>query len=160
MAVVPMLRSKSTLLLALFLIPLGCSAKEEGPSESTIAECMDGIDNDADGHSDCADTGCARHVMCGGGMFDAGGGGDIDTGVPPIRDAGPFADAGPLPMCNDPLDVAFVLDVSTSMADELDAIRRGLRSIWDAAAVLTTSTRFGMVVFVDDTTAVNGCAAF
>lgn len=73
-------------------------------------------------------------------------------------DAGPGVDGGPL--CNEPLDVVFIVDVSTSMADELDQIRTGIDSIWTAAQALTANTQFGLVVFVDDVVAVNSCGPF
>ncbi|MCC7537985.1 MAG: hypothetical protein IT379_17295, partial [Deltaproteobacteria bacterium] len=59
------------------------------------------------------------------------------TPTPPPPDGGPIP---PAPPCSEPLDVVFVLDVSTSMADEVGAIRNGLRSIWDAAHALTSNT--------------------
>ena len=121
------------------------------PSELTVAECSDGRDNDADGLVDCAEPACAVHGFCDGAATD---GGTIG------RDAGPAIDAGPWPSCVDPIDVVFVIDVSTSMADELDNIRAGIGSIWRAAEDLTASTQFSLVVFVDAVEAVNGCAPF
>ena len=62
--------------------------------------------------------------------------------------------------CDDPLDVVFVIDTSTSMEDELDQIANGITSVWNAARALTSDTQFGLVVFVDDVVTVNGCANF
>ncbi len=62
--------------------------------------------------------------------------------------------------CNLPLDIVFAIDTSTSMEDELDQIASGIRSVWDAASALTSNVQFGLVVFVDDVVAVNGCAPF
>lgn len=140
----------------------GCSDKMEGPGgggggETSAAACSDGIDNDRDGQTDCADIACTVHPWCEGLRLDSGPPG-FDSG--PRVDAGPRPDTGPIVGCADPIDVAFVLDVSTSMSDDIAAIRRGLRSIWDAASALTPTVRFGMVVFVDDALAVNDCAGF
>jgi hypothetical protein len=88
------------------------------------------------------------------------GGADADSAVmdsrPPRSDATP-PDAI---LCTDALDIVFVIDVSTSMADEIDQVRAGMDRIWAAADALTTDTQFGLVVFVDDVVAVNGCAPF
>jgi hypothetical protein len=62
--------------------------------------------------------------------------------------------------CGDPLDVVFVIDVSTSMADEIEQVRMGMDRIWTAATMLTSNTQFGLVVFVDDVAVVNGCMPF
>jgi hypothetical protein len=89
--------------------------------------------------------------------------GDGDGGADPgARDADVTGrDLGPpLPMCTAPIDVVFVIDVSTSMADELGRIRDGVASIWSAATALTPDSRFSLVVFVDDATAEAGCAPF
>lgn len=100
----------------------------------------------------------------GGGGADAGGDagtghdGGVDAGGGGGGDAGPSGDGGPL--CNEPLDVVFVIDVSTSMADEVEQIRVGMDSIWTAAQELTDNAQFGLVVFVDDVVAVNGCGPF
>lgn len=59
-----------------------------------------------------------------------------------------------------PLDVVFVLDVSTSMASSFDALRAGIRDVWDTASGLSPDPRFSMIVFVDDALAVEDCAPF
>ncbi len=94
--------------------------------------------------------------IAGDGATDGGADGSIDSRVP--ADARPPpADA---PDCVDALDVVFVIDVSTSMADEIDQVRGGMDRIWAAAEALTSDTQFSLVVFVDDVVAVNGCAPF
>src|SRR5690606_20320740 len=99
---------------------------------------------------DCADPGCAAHAWCGGGA-DAGPG--VDSGI--RADAGPPRDGGPpVSVCDDPIDVVFAIDVSTSMEDEIASIRAGIDSIFAATAALTANHRFGLVVFVDDVVAV------
>jgi hypothetical protein len=118
--------------------------------EMSAAACSNGRDDDGDGFVDCADLACTVHAWCMGGDIDAGH--MVDTGPMP-RDFGPTT-------CDEPLDVVFVLDVSTSMADEAMRMRDGIASIWDAAHLLTTNTQFGLVVFVDDALAVGGCAPF
>lgn len=108
-------------------------------------------------------TGCSERTLAPPGPgTDAGPGGPMDAGPRPdggVRDSGPPIDA-PLPLCTAPIDVVFVIDVSTSMADELARIRTGIASIWTAAQALTTDTQFSMIVFVDDVLAVSGCAPF
>jgi hypothetical protein len=114
------------------------------------AACTNGIDDDGDGHVDCDDQDC--DTVCTGG----------DSGVGPMTDAH-FPDAGP-PRdgsgCYDPIDVVFVLDVSTSMTEEFAHLRDGIASIVDAAHALTPDTGFAIVVFVDDVLAVDGCGVF
>ncbi|MCB9602983.1 MAG: hypothetical protein H6721_09890 [Sandaracinus sp.] len=85
-----------------------------------------------------------------------GGGGGVDGGVP--RDAS-FVDAPPT-TCGAPIDLVFVLDVSTSMDDEIDAVAAGTERIWEAATALTPDVQLGLVVFVDSVVPVNGCGAF
>lgn len=109
-------------------------------------------------------AGCSERTVGPGGRVDAGPGAMMDAGPgagpdAQARDGGPPIDA-PLPLCTAPIDVVFVIDVSTSMADELGRIRTGIASIWSAASALTTDTQFSMIVFVDDVLAVNGCAPF
>ena len=55
---------------------------------STAENCLDGIDNDADGFIDCSDQDCAQAGACGVGTADTG---TADTGA---QDTGP-ADTGP-----------------------------------------------------------------
>lgn len=146
------LAARASLLLAL-LILAGCRDR------SARENCGDGVDNDGDGRTDCADDACASVPACMGpdaGPYDAG---------PPGADA-PFVladaqgpDAGPVSECG-PLDVVFVLDVSTSMEGSLDALRAGIGEVWDSATALSPDPRFSMIVFVDDALAVNGCAPF
>lgn len=157
------MRIASAFLLVLSSTALvACSSREDdggpvtpGPTGETSADaCSDARDNDGDGLVDCAEPACGVHAWCAG----------VDSGPRPMADAGtmPGVDSGlpPVASCSDPLDVVFVIDVSTSMADEVDAIRRGMDSIWNAARALTTNTRFGLVVFVDDVKTVNDCLAF
>jgi hypothetical protein len=94
-------------------------------------------------------------VRIDGSSSDSGVGTDTSFTRP---DTGPGVDGGAL--CSDPLDVVFVIDVSTSMADEIEQIRAGIDSIWSAAQALTANTQFGLVVFVDDVVAVNACGPF
>ena len=39
-------------------------AAPQVPRESELAQCGDGLDNDADGHVDCADQDCDIYAMC------------------------------------------------------------------------------------------------
>jgi hypothetical protein len=151
---------RSWLIFAVLAAAAGCSPEEDDGGggdrvEVTGAQCRDGIDNDGDGGADCDDFACLSYAFCVGGG-DAGPGVDAGPGL----DSGPRPDSGPPPTCTSPMDIAFVLDVSTSMADDVEAIRNGLESIWNATHALTDNPRFGMIVFVDDALAVNDCAAF
>lgn len=80
------------------------------------------------------------------------------------RDASPLVDATRpdvgITTCGAPIDLVFVLDVSTSMDDEIDAVARGTERIWEAATALTPDVQLGLVVFVDSVVPVNGCAPF
>jgi hypothetical protein len=142
-------------LLALVAIA-GCTTRD-APRESSAGECSNGADDDLDGALDCEDTGCAPHAFC---SLPGGDGGSFDGGPAPILDGGPPGDRMIGPSCSAPLDVGFVIDVSTSMADEAELLRVGIESIWNAAQDLTTNTQFTLVVFVDDALAVGGCAPF
>lgn len=151
-----MLRTEHALwVLLLCLCLLGCD--DRGAQESSGTDCADGVDDDGDGLIDCADPGCSVHPWCGGGVD----GGRADAGR---ADAGADAgrvDAGPIvPGCNDPIDVVFVIDVSTSMRDEVASIRSGIDAIWTATESLTSAAEFSLVVFVDDAVSVNACAPF
>lgn len=89
----------------------------------------------------------------------------FDASLPPQRDSGPVSmrDAQPVDgeyLCGAPIDLVFVIDVSTSMRDELDQIRRGVDSVITAAHRLTEDTQLGLVVFVNDALTVRGCMPF
>lgn len=131
--------------LLISTLAIGCGPRSMG-GEDDATECADGRDNDIDGLPDCEDPGCDPQPFCGGDPM-------LDAGPPPSRDA-------MTPMCTDPIDLVFVIDVSTSMMDEVDAIRRGIDSIYATATSLTPSVQIGLVVFVDDVVAVNGCTPF
>lgn len=136
---------------------VGCSDDGDpvrpSSAESTAAACADGRDNDGDGFIDCFDGNCAAVSVC-----RAEGGVPLDLGPP--QDFGPPRDFGPPATCTAPIDVVFVVDVSTSMADDLGRVRSGLRSISEAAQTLTTDTSFSLVVFVDNAVAEASCAPF
>jgi hypothetical protein len=63
---------------------VGCNGEDEEPSE---ANCVNEVDDDNDGLTDCEDPDCAATLACGGGDTDSGDTGDTgdtDTGPPPI----------------------------------------------------------------------------
>ena len=103
-------------------------------------------------------AGCTRRAGdapdASGDHGDTGGSGE-DAGA---NDAS-LGDAPPV-SCADPIDLVFVLDVSTSMAAEASRLHDGIGSIFAAADALTPDHRFGLVVFVDDALVVNGCSSF
>jgi len=141
------------LALALFGI-LGAGCRERGATEL----CGNGRDDDGNGAADCADAACASGPAWAS-LLDAGSvdAGPIDAPFVPVDVNLP--DAGFVEGCG-PLDVVFVLDVSTSMARSFDALRAGIVDIWSTASGLSPDPRFSMVVFVDDALAVDGCAPF
>lgn len=142
----------SSLLVVSSTALLGCPSRIA--SEVGEDACSNGRDDDEDGFIDCADTACRLFSFCMGGR-DAG---LPDAGVPDTN-LGDVGDA-PVSICAEPLDVVFVIDVSTSMAGELADIQTGLNAIWDTASRLSASPQFGLVVFVDDALPVNDCAPF
>lgn len=105
----------------------------------------------------CSDGDPRRGRSDGGSGGDAGPATDGGTGD---RDAGTGGGDGSTPGCNDPIDVVFVIDVSTSMEDEIESIRSGITSIWTAARELSSEAQFSLVVFVDDVVTVGACAPF
>lgn len=134
--------------LVLALLP---ACQERVPTNEGPSTCANGRDDDRDGRFDCADDDCYGVGLCGGG--GDGGAGDAGMADVPRRDVLPE-------VCAAPIDLTFVLDVSTSMTAEASALRDGIGDIYAAAQELTTDTRFSLVVFVDDALVVNGCAPF
>ena len=151
---------RSLCICAAFLVA-GCSERGDGGGgtggETSIDACSDGRDNDGDGLSDCDEPACRAYAFCSGGID--GGPGGVDGGTVVRPDTGPPRDGGSV-FCTEPLDVVFVIDVSSSMADEIEQIRNGVDSIWGAAQALTADTQFMLVVFVDDVLAINSCGPF
>jgi hypothetical protein len=134
--------------LVVLAIP-ACTVRPSGHTESSAAECSNGRDDDGDGHVDCDDQDCDAICVAGGG----------DSGTMPMPDA-QFTDTNHTSGCFDPIDLVFVLDVSTSMMDEFTHLREGIASIYAAADALTHDHTFGLIVFVDDVLVVNGCSSF
>ena len=152
-----MLLTRTTLVplaavLALGLLASSCSTRPGPPTENDAASCSNGRDDDSDGMTDCRDLACTVFAFCA--TADAG----LDaSSLDANQDAGPPADTG---ICSEPLDVVFSIDVSTSMAGELSAVREGMASIWSTAHALSSNVQFSLVVFVDDALVVNACAPF
>lgn len=136
-------------LVVLAMTAPACTVR--GGRESSAAECSNGRDDDGDHQIDCADSDCS--AICGTG--DAS---DGDAG--PTRSDASYGDTGHSSGCYDPIDLVFVLDVSTSMRDEFSHLHDGIGSIFAAADALTMNHTFGLVVFVDDVLVVNGCSTF
>jgi hypothetical protein len=66
--------------------PCDCPCAEAPPSvvrESALAQCGDGLDNDGDGHVDCADQDCDIYAICVG--DDAAAGPPPDAAAAPVR---------------------------------------------------------------------------
>jgi hypothetical protein len=147
------LRAMKRLVFAAFAATvLGCGSTR-GP-ELGEGPCSNGLDDDGDMLTDCADPACALFSWCSegdAGTRDAGrDANDLDARL----DAG---DAGP-PICSEPLDVVLVLDVSSSMTEDLARLRDLAPALWAAAMDASTEARISLVVFVDDALAVDACA--
>jgi len=123
-------------------------------TENDIASCSNGRDDDEDTLVDCADPTCSLFAFCG---TDAG---TPDGGVDASFDAFGLDVPDAPPTCAAPLDIALVLDVSSTMGAELIAIQAALPSIWTRAHELDPTAQFSLVVFVDDVLLVNECAPF
>ena len=144
-----------TALLFLASLALASGCRDRSATEI----CGNGSDDDGDGATDCADSACAGVGTCTApdtGGLDAG---PMSLDAPFVFSDVPQEDGGPPTECG-PLDVVFVLDVSTSMEESLDALRAGIGDVWTAASALSPDPRFSMIVFVDDALAVDGCAPF
>lgn len=140
--------------LALFALLLLPACTRERPTNEVFATCANGSDDDGDGRADCSDPDCTVYAICAG-----TDGGITDAGVFDANRDAPRIDALP-EVCTAPIDLTFVLDVSTSMTMEASALRDGIAAIYGAAQALTTDTHFGLVVFVDDALVVGGCSGF
>lgn len=132
-------------MLAFALTAAACGSGPTG--ESTLDQCSNGRDDDADGQVDCGDVACRVYTFCT--QPDAG-----------RADAGPI-DAAPLPdgaLCASPVDVVLAVDVSSSMEAELAALRDASPALVDRLRALDPTARVSLVVFVDDALAVRDCA--
>jgi hypothetical protein len=93
----------------------------------------------------------ASVVLGGCGPTSDSGSGTPDAGVQ--RDAGYYYWDGPAPdtgVCEDVIDVVFVLDVSSSMDFVLDKLEAEIDSVVTAAAGLAPDPHFGLITFVDN----------
>lgn len=99
--------------------------------------------------------GCAANAPGTGDRDDAGGTASVDAGHQPWTppDAGPRPDTGPRPdpeVCEDVVDVVFVLDVSSSMNFVLEALESDVARVVEAAAALAPDPHFGFIGYVDN----------
>lgn len=124
-------------------------------TESDPDSCSNGRDDDGDTLVDCRDPACTVFPFCStdAGMRDAG----VDA--TPF-DAEGFDAADAPPTCTQPLDVVFVLDVSSTMEPELTAFRDAMPAIWASALSLDPTAQLSLVAFVDDVLVMNDCAGF
>lgn len=132
-------------LLACLLVASACSANDGVTRETGAAACSDGIDNDANGTTDCDEPSCLLQSFCSAAM-DAG------------PQDGAVVDSGPL--CSAPIDLVFVIDVSTSMGNVLSDLAAGLRDVWNGAQHLCSNLEVRLVVFVDDALVANDGMAY
>jgi len=124
-----------------------CVAACDSSGETSLDQCSNGRDDDADGLADCADLACHVYAFCEG----------DDAGRP---DAGPI-DAAPRPdgaACARPIDLVIVADVSSSMVGALEQLEQESEAIVATVRALDASSTVSLVVFVDDALAVDECA--
>lgn len=149
---------RRSLLLALALCGLAtgaaaCSCSGSRPPEIGEAACSNAIDDDGDMLTDCADPACQLFAWCSA-RPDAG---PRDASTPDASvDAG---DVGEL-ACSEPLDLVIVLDVSSSMTDDVARLRDLAGPLMESAREASTSAQVSLVVFVDDAESVMDCAPF
>lgn len=119
---------RSSVLFASLLLLLAPACEERlvrpdagggGDDTETAGECGDGLDNDGDGLSDCADPDCAPEVRCG--PFD--GGMRTDRGFEECSGVDYNAETR-----NAPIDIIWVIDNSGSMSEEAEQIQLRLNS--------------------------------
>ncbi len=144
------------LLLSLAFGGLAASAaacSSPRPAEIGEAACSNAIDDDGDMLTDCADPACQLFAWCTGSP-DAG---RPDAGTPDASlDTG---DVGML-ACSEPLDLVIVLDVSSSMTDDVARLRDLAPTIFADALEASSAAQVSLVVFVDDARAVMDCVPF
>jgi len=101
------------------------------PPERSADQCRDGLDNDRDGATDCADTGCLGLADCAG--HDAGG-----------RDTGGSGQDAEFEECDGisaeasngmaPVDIILVVDSSSSMGNDARAVQENMDDFADFIA--------------------------
>jgi hypothetical protein len=141
--------SRFVLVAALAALSVGCGRPR--PPELGEGPCSNGVDDDGDLQTDCADPACQLFAWCAG-----RDGGPREADAATTLDAG---DAGQA-VCSEPLDVVLVLDVSSSMTDDVARLRDLAPRLWESALRASAGARISLVVFVDDALAVNDCAPF
>jgi hypothetical protein len=130
----------------------GCSSPR-GP-EIGEALCSNALDDDGDMLVDCADPACQLFSWC---LVDPDAATPDAAAAPDTHlDAG---DVGPR-VCSDPLDLVIVLDVSSSMTDDVARLRDLAPALFEAATEASTAAQISLVVFVDDAQTVADCAPF
>lgn len=97
----------------------------------------------------------------GTGASSGTGGGGIGVGGSIGVDAGTGGD-GAVEVCQESVDVVFVMDVSTSMGPFLSKLASEIEAVDQAAQALglPSPPRYGLVVFVDDVLFMNGKQAY
>lgn len=141
-------------LLAIALLPItstvGCSGDdggsiygtdEQGETPTTIDDEGDSTESSTSSESTTTDEGDDMGMTIKLDVLPA------DTGV----------DDGPDEMCDQNVDIVFVMDVSTTMGPFFDKLESEIQVVHDALAQydLPSEPHYGLVVFVDDFTLVN-----
>ena len=147
-------RERPLVLAAFAALALGCGSS--GGPEVGEGPCSNGIDDDGDMLADCADPACRLFSWCSVGDAGARDAGRDAIVLDANLDAG---DAG-TPVCSEPLDLVLVVDVSSSMTDDLARLRDLAPALWSAATDASAEARVSLVVFVDDALEVADCLPF
>jgi hypothetical protein len=129
---------RSSVLLASALLLTACSADSGGPRrdggvvlrpENTVSACSDGIDDDGDGLTDCADPDCGGIPACFTPTGDSGTLPPVDSGTGECAAVRVEAMTGFIPV-----DIVWVIDNSGSMSEEASLVQTNINSFATAFA--------------------------
>lgn len=143
-------------LVGVALLGVGACSGPAGSGQSAPSTCTPGHQRNCEcelgliGVQVCSPDGSgygACHSCASGGSGGSGGGVTV----------GGSGGGGTSGACTQPVDIVFVLDVSTGMGPFLNKLAGEIEAVDNAVALLNPSSppHYGLVVFVDDTTLAN-----
>jgi len=68
---------------------------------------------------------------------------DVQTAIVPLTGSG-------VVLAPQPVDLVFVVDVSTTMDDEMDALDKAMGTVWDRISAVDLDVQVGLTTFVND----------
>jgi hypothetical protein len=157
--------------LCLASLLIACTPEPAGSTSSMLAETGPGDgdpsgdgDGDPSGDGDGDPSGDGDGDPSGDGDGDPSGDGDGDPSGDGDPDGGHKFDTLPpdwgsgLEECIQDIDIVFVMDVSTTMGPFFDKLESEIGGVQDTLDLynLPSPAQYGLVVFVDDYTVVNG----